>query len=95
MDRAMLRKAIDEHFTLDELKTLCFDLHVEYENLDGGTRQAKVRELVAYCERVGLVGALLDAVRAMRPNLDLKEVADAEPDPPVIHTEEQDTIDMD
>jgi len=89
MDRAKLRKAITDHFTIDELKTLCFDLHIEYENLDGETRQAKVRELVSYCERTGLMASLLDAVQAMRPNLDLAGMAGDEPELPVSEQEQQ------
>ena len=50
---AQLRQVLDEVFNESELRTLCFDLGIEYEHLSGEERSAKTRELVAYCERTG------------------------------------------
>lgn len=41
------------HFDLEELRTLCFDLGVEYDDLRGEGRSAKSRELVRLMQRRG------------------------------------------
>jgi hypothetical protein len=69
MDRATLRKLLNTHFDLEEIETLCFDLHIDFENLDGQSKQAKVRELVLYCERYRRIDELVATIRRLRPPL--------------------------
>jgi len=65
---AELRGKIAQHFNREELRTLCFDLGIEYENLPD-TRDGMARELVAYCERRGKTAELIAACQRLRPNL--------------------------
>ena len=37
-----LRQGIAETFSIDELKTLCSDLGVDYDNLGGEGKEAKI-----------------------------------------------------
>jgi len=37
---------MDQHFDAEELRTLCADLCVDYDNLQGEGKAAKARELV-------------------------------------------------
>jgi Effector-associated domain 7/GRAM domain len=67
--RVELRKKIATHFSDDEIKTLCFDLGIEYENLAGDGREAKARELVIHCERTGRIPRLVDKCQELRPNV--------------------------
>ena len=53
MLRVNLRDNIDRHFDDSELRSLCFDLGVDYDDLSGLSKADKARELVAYCERRG------------------------------------------
>ncbi|HID48293.1 MAG TPA: hypothetical protein EYP40_01560 [Chromatiales bacterium] len=46
-----LRDLIDQHFNNEELRQLCFDLSIAYENLPGDTRILKAQSLVEYCLR--------------------------------------------
>jgi hypothetical protein len=69
MDRATLRELLTSHFNLEEIETLCFDLHIDFENLDGRSKQAKVREILLYCERNRQLDELVAAVQRLRPNL--------------------------
>lgn len=46
-----LRDLINQHFSAEELRQLCFGLSIEYENLPGGTRLAKVQPLAQYSPR--------------------------------------------
>jgi len=46
-----LHQFIIDHFSLDELKTLCFNLGVEFDDLGGDGRAGKARELVLTMQR--------------------------------------------
>ena len=75
MDRVALRETLSDRFNLDEIRTLCFDLHIEFENLSGESKQAKAREIVAYCERTGRTGQLVAAIHRLRPDLGLRDTS--------------------
>jgi hypothetical protein len=66
-----LRTALTQHFNEGELRTLCADLGIDYENLPGDAKSDKARELVAYAERYGRTAELLTYVRRERPHLSL------------------------
>lgn len=65
-----LREKIVRYFSVEELKTLCFDLGIPYQNLGGEGHEAKVRELLAYGERQGIIDSLVAACRDQRPHVD-------------------------
>ena len=55
--RKQLRQNMTNAFNLEDLRNICFDLEIEYENLSNHTqRDAFVRELIAYTQRVGRLG---------------------------------------
>ncbi|MGD9100094.1 MAG: hypothetical protein PVF45_06405, partial [Anaerolineae bacterium] len=62
-----LHRFIVEHFDLEELRTLCYDLGVEYDDLRGEGRGARARELVRWMGRRGELEQLVDALRQGRP----------------------------
>ncbi len=61
------RDLIDQHFTAEELRQLCFDLGIDYENLPGDTRIAKSQALVAHCLRHNRLPQLGAQCRRLRP----------------------------
>ena len=65
-DKAQLRQFLQDHFSLEELKTLAFDLGVNYELIPHRTRGEFSRELVAYFERKDDLSCLLQKVLATR-----------------------------
>jgi hypothetical protein len=67
MNLPSLRDLLAQHFSLEELRALCLDLDVEYENLPGETRLAKAQALVTHCLRAGRLPALAQRARALRP----------------------------
>jgi len=67
MDLPQLRDFITRYFNDSELRDLCFDLGIEYENLGGDNKSAKARELVAYCQRHGRLTELEDTCCRLRP----------------------------
>jgi len=58
---------IKETFDWEELKTLCFQLYVPFDDLAGQTREAKARELITYMQRVGRLPDLTAALARERP----------------------------
>ncbi len=77
---AQLRQFIAAHYTLEELRVLCFDLDVPYDELGGEGLSLKASELVAWLERRGELERLLPALRQGRPGRFAK--AGPSPDPP-------------
>lgn len=63
-----LSQLIRKHYSLGELKSLCFELQVEYDDLAGETLTNKVQSLVEYLERRGRVPHLLTLVKQQRPH---------------------------
>lgn len=50
-DPIALNKILSKHFNLEEIQALCFEMKIEYEDLSGQARSAKVLELVKYAQR--------------------------------------------
>lgn len=65
--RDRLRAALTDAFSDDDLRDLCFDMHIDYEALPGGNKAAKARELVLYCQKRGQLDELAGHVRRLRP----------------------------
>jgi formylglycine-generating enzyme required for sulfatase activity len=80
-DRTALLHFLVQHYTLDGLKTLCFNLFVDYENLSGDTKNAKARELILQLERAGRLSDLEAAVGRQQPRAYQREFAKAPPAP--------------
>ncbi len=66
---AQLRQNLVDSFSDDELRTLCFDLGVDYDTLPSGGKEGTARELVAYLERRRRLLDLIDLCRQRRPNV--------------------------
>lgn len=60
---------ISQHFNLEELRALCYDLAIDYENVRGETKEAKALALVVYCARQGRLEQLLTYCQGKRPFL--------------------------
>lgn len=61
-----LRQTLVNHFNLEELQLLCFDLGVDYDQLPGSTKGAKARDLILYWEQRGDLAQLVQAIRQER-----------------------------
>ena len=67
--RSRLRQVLAERFDEGELRTLCFDLGIEYDDLPGKGRADKARELVAYLERRDRIPDLIEIGERIRPDV--------------------------
>jgi len=68
--RNALRTNVAEHFGLEELKTLCFDLGVKFDNLAGESLDAKVAALILWFEERDRTSDLIEKLRQERPKAD-------------------------
>lgn len=65
----LLSRALDDGYNLEELRGLCFELGIDFEDIPGATQSAKAYELVLYAQRHGLTARLVDKVIKDRPHL--------------------------
>ncbi len=68
MDTSKLRKLLCKCFDKSDLKNICQDLDIDYEDLPGDTKSAKCRELINYCNRRTCLLELLTRCRDKCPN---------------------------
>lgn len=69
-----LNDLLDRHFNLDELRRLCLDLSIEFENLSGETRMTKAQSLLEFCLRHDRLPELVERVEKARPNVEWPDV---------------------
>ena len=67
-----LRQILTDRFDESELRTLCFDLDVDYDALSGGTKADKARELIGYLSRRDRVTELVEIGQRLRPDIPWK-----------------------
>lgn len=72
---SLFRHLLEESFSLDELKSLCLDMGVEYENIPGEiTREAKAREIINYAQRHGFLLRLISKLQELRPKVNWLQI---------------------
>lgn len=64
-----LAKAIEQYFNQSELRTFCYDLGVEYDNLRGETHSEKSRDFVDQMVSRGRFADLVWECKKKRPNV--------------------------
>lgn len=73
MTWAQFRRLVSQHFDVEELRTLCFDLNIDYDTLRGEGKEARVRELAALFRRNGRLPELIEVLTNMRPHVPWQE----------------------
>lgn len=68
VDSAQLRQVLIEKFNDQELRNLCFDLAVDYDDLPGSAKGDKARELILFCVRHDRLQELVELSRRLRPS---------------------------
>lgn len=61
-DIAKIAAALSASFSEQELRTLCLELHIEYEDLPPGGKTDKARELTLRCQRERRLPELVEAI---------------------------------
>lgn len=70
-DPNRLLAIIAGHFNSSELHTLCFELGVDCDVLEGNGKEAKARELIAYLQRRGRIPELIETIAGLRPRINI------------------------
>ena len=74
-----LHKALAATLNLDELKTVCVVLGVEFEDLGGEGKEGKIRELVDFLDRVDQVCELIKRCEERRSHIAWNDLVEFEP----------------
>lgn len=77
MKLSYLYQKMVRHFDISELQNLCFELNVDYENLNGLNKSDKCRELITYLQRRGRLDDLIEICLRQRPNVVWREQANS------------------
>lgn len=64
-----LKKELEAAFDDTDLRSLCFELNIKYENLPGKTHREHLLELIDYGRRHGLLADLVTYCRKERPHV--------------------------
>ena len=62
-----LRKFMNDHLSLSELRTLCFDLDIDYDNLSGENKNDKIISAIKKFHRASRLAELIDYLAASSP----------------------------
>lgn len=68
-DLPQIRQFIENRFSLEDLKTLCQDLSVDFDAIGGENKEGKARELVQYFANRANLAELVAKLREERPNI--------------------------
>ncbi len=71
-------RLLTQYFSLDEFRTLCFDLEIRYDDLGGEGISGKARELISLMGRYGRFPALQQVVQASLPHVDWPDITKAQ-----------------
>jgi len=74
----LLLGILDKRFDEGELKTLCFDLGIDYDNLPDEGKANKARELIKYLERRNRIPKLVRVGKRLRSDISWPEVVGGE-----------------
>lgn len=75
-----LRDQIASSIDIDELRNLCLDVAIDYDELVGGNKSTKIGSLIIRLQSRSHLGILLDTLQGLRPNLQWPAIADIESD---------------
>lgn len=70
IDPVRVWQLVTTHFSLEDIRTTCFVLGIDYETLPGEGKGGKARELVMYCRNRAMLGPLVTRLQQDRPSLE-------------------------
>lgn len=65
----ILFESLNRYFSLDEIRTICFNMGIDYDSIPGEAKSAKTRELIQDLARNQRLRELLDLVTRYRPRV--------------------------
>ncbi len=82
VSRTNLRKILRKSFSEGDLRDLCQDLDIDYDDLPGEGKADKVRELIIFCDQRGRLSELLSKCQELRPDIPWSERLPSTATPP-------------
>ena len=70
VNRAELLSLLTNRLSDEDIRTLAFNMNVDYENLAGDTKEARAREFITLAQRGSRLGEFVRAIRVRRPDLE-------------------------
>lgn len=64
-----LRQRMETHLTSQDVRKLCFDLNVSYDDLPGDTRDVKIIELLKYLQSRKILNSLINYLQSNRSDI--------------------------
>lgn len=71
VSKSHLREIITNYFSSTELRTIAFDLDVDYESFSGRGKSETAIDLIQFLERRGRLNELVAIIRSQRPNISI------------------------
>jgi hypothetical protein len=75
-----LRQMLNQHLNLEEVRLLCFDLHIEFDDLLGETKKGKIAALLQRVEREQKLTQLLEFLEHEYREVNWRELVDLSPE---------------
>jgi hypothetical protein len=75
VDLRKLLRAINDSFGENDLRDLCFELQLDFDNLPGPSKKDKARELIIHFDRRKRINVLVTAFSELRPNINLEMIS--------------------
>jgi len=69
-DRGKLLSLMEEHFSVDDIEDICFELGVFHDKLPGIGVRGKSRSLIQHFEQRTEIYKLLDEIKQRRPHIE-------------------------
>ena len=63
-----LHRQINKYFNLEDVRSLCFELGIDFDNVAGENKSGRIRELILQMARREELQQLIDLLRQERPN---------------------------
>jgi uncharacterized protein YciI len=73
-DLAGLRAKLQRKLSDSDIRTLCFDVDVDYENLEGNSKESKLRSLLEHMNRREQIYELILHLSYLRPDIMLEDL---------------------
>lgn len=68
--RIRLLTQMQESFSIDELRTVCFRMGVDHEDLPQGTKLELIRNILEEADRTGRISFLIVVLTQLRPGIE-------------------------
>ncbi len=69
VDPVHLRDFMNSHFTSADIRVLCHDMKIDYEDLEGANKAIRTISLITYTQHRGFYDDLVKRVQALRPDI--------------------------